>query len=84
MPVCASWSDITLSTQLLLLVFGRRSRAPTCSLVCARWSGLLAVAAQRAFAASLLELPPASASELGERPEPELHELLAEARWDHA
>ena len=48
----------------------------------ARWSGLLAVAAQRAFAASLLELPPAA--ELGEGPEPELHELLAEARWDAA
>ena len=48
----------------------------------ARWSGLLAVAAQRAFAASLLELPPAA--ELGEGPEPELHELLAETRWDHA
>ncbi|OLP83702.1 hypothetical protein AK812_SmicGene35526 [Symbiodinium microadriaticum] len=45
----------------------------------ARWSGLLAVAAQRAFAASLLELPPAA--ELGEGPEPELHELLAETRW---
>ena len=48
----------------------------------ARWSGLLAVAAQRAFAASLFELPPAA--ELGEGPEPELHELLAEARWDAA
>ena len=48
----------------------------------ARWSGLLAVAAQRAFAASLLELPPAA--ELGEGPEPELHELLVETRWDHA
>ena len=44
----------------------------------ARWSGLLAVAAQRAFAASLLELPPAA--DLGDGPGPELHELLAEAR----
>ena len=47
----------------------------------ARWSGLLmllAVAAQRAFAASLLELR--RAAELGEGPEPELHELLAETR----
>ena len=43
---------------------------------------LLAVAAQRAFAASLLELRPAA--ELGEGPEPELHELLAETRWDAA
>ena len=32
---CHTWL-ITLSTQLLVLVFGRRSRAPTCSLVCAR------------------------------------------------
>ena len=30
----------------------------------------------------LLELPPAA--ELGKGSEPELHELLAEARWDHA
>ena len=37
----------------------------------ARWSGLLAVAAQRAYAATLLELPPAA-----ER------EVLAGARWD--
>ena len=42
----------------------------------ARWSGLLAVAEQRSFAASLLELPPAT----GDAPGPELHELLAEAR----
>ena len=48
----------------------------------ARWSGLLAVAAQRALAASLLELPPTA--ELGEGPEPELHEVLADARWDVA
>ena len=44
-----------------------------------RWSSLLAVAAQRAFAASLLELPLA-----GERnvagDEPELHEVLADVR----
>ena len=47
-----------------------------------RWSGLLAVAAQRAFAASLLELP--TAAELGDGPEPDLPELLADARWDSA
>ena len=46
----------------------------------ARWSGLLAVASQRAFAASLLELPPAA--ELGEGPLPELHEVLADSRGD--
>ncbi|OLQ08844.1 hypothetical protein AK812_SmicGene7597 [Symbiodinium microadriaticum] len=39
----------------------------------ARWSGLLAVAAQRAYAATLLELPPAA--ELGEGPMPDLHEV---------
>ena len=44
----------------------------------ARWSGLLAVAAQRAYAATLLELPPAA--ELGEGPMPDLHEVLADAR----
>ncbi|OLP92634.1 hypothetical protein AK812_SmicGene25513 [Symbiodinium microadriaticum] len=38
------------------------------------------VAAQRAFAASLLELPPAA--DLGDGPGPELHELLAEV-WLH-
>eukprot|EP00439_Symbiodinium_sp_Y106_P043344 s3708_g5.t1 len=46
----------------------------------ARWSGMLAVAAQRAYAATLLELPPAA--ELGEGPMPDLHEVLADARWD--
>ncbi|OLP78998.1 hypothetical protein AK812_SmicGene40774 [Symbiodinium microadriaticum] len=44
-------------------------------------SPLLAVAAERTFAASFLDLPPAA--ELGECPEPQLHELFAEARWDH-
>ena len=45
-----------------------------------RWSGILSVAAQRAFAASLLELP--AATELGAAGDPPaLHELLADARW---
>ena len=45
-----------------------------------RWSGILSVAAQRAFAALLLELPPAA--ELGAAGDPPaLHELLADARW---
>ena len=39
----------------------------------------LAVAAQRAYAASLLKLPPAA--ELSEGTEPDLHEVLADARW---
>ena len=46
----------------------------------ARWSGMLAVAAQRSYAATLLELPPAA--ELGEGPMPDLHEVLADAHWD--
>eukprot|EP00439_Symbiodinium_sp_Y106_P075626 s1173_g15.t1 len=45
-----------------------------------RWSGLLAVASQRAYAASLLELPPAA--ELGEGPLPELHDVLADSQSD--
>ena len=42
-------------------------------------SGILAVAAQRAFAASLLELPPGGECSAG-GPEPALHELLADAQ----
>ena len=45
-----------------------------------RWGGILSVAAQRSFAASLLELP--AAAELGAAGDPHaLHELLADARW---
>ena len=44
-----------------------------------RWSGMLAVAAMRAYAAFLLELPPAGeACVAGEAPE--LHEILADVR----
>ena len=46
----------------------------------ARWSGLLAVAAQRAIAASLLELPLAGECNLA-GDAPELHEVLADVRW---
>ena len=46
-----------------------------------RWSSLLAVVAQRALAASLLELPLARASAMSlHGDEPELHEVLARAR----
>ncbi|CAE7481244.1 unnamed protein product, partial [Symbiodinium necroappetens] len=46
----------------------------------ARWSGLLAVAAQRAIAESLLELRLAGECDVaGEAPE--LHEVLADVRW---
>ena len=46
----------------------------------ARWSGLLALAAQRAIAASLLELPLAGECNLA-GDAPELHEVLADVRW---
>ena len=46
----------------------------------ARWSGLLAVAAHSAFAASLLELPLAGQCNVGGEA-PELHEVLADVRW---
>ena len=47
----------------------------------ARWAALLAVAAQHAFASSLLELPLAGESN-GDDAAPELHEVLADGRWD--
>ena len=46
----------------------------------ARWSGLLAVTAHSAFAASLLELPLAGECNVGGEV-PELHEVLADVRW---
>ena len=46
-----------------------------------RWTGMLAIAAQRAFAHSLLELPPASVdANASSGTEPPLGDLLAEAR----
>ena len=44
-----------------------------------RWSGLLAVAAMRAYAASLLELPPGG-DICDEGAAPDLYEILAEVR----
>ena len=44
-----------------------------------RWSGMLAVAAMRAYAASLLELPPAGEACVASEA-PELHEILADVR----
>ena len=55
----------------------RPSRPATITAWVACWSALLAVAAQRALAASLLELPPAEG--LGDGPVPDLHEVLADA-----
>eukprot|EP00439_Symbiodinium_sp_Y106_P066192 s3299_g10.t1 len=46
----------------------------------ARWSGLLAVAAQRAVAASLLELPLAGECNVAGKA-PELHEVLTDVQW---
>ena len=45
----------------------------------ARWAALLAVASRRAYASSLLELPPAAELH-GEQAAPSLHELLADGR----
>ena len=76
----------TEAVQFLRLLAGHRAasvpahlRSAAVASWVARWSGLLAVAAQRAYAATLLELPPAA--ELGEGPMPTLHEVLADARW---
>lgn len=45
-----------------------------------RWSGLAAVAAHRAFAASFLE-PPSGGHEYMDGEEPAVHDVLADARW---
>ncbi len=74
------------ATWLRLLARHRASAAPAAmqpaarSAWVARWSGLLAVAAQSAFAASLLKLPPAGECNVGGEA-PELHEVLADVRW---
>ena len=64
---------------LRLLAIYKAATVPTAAWV-ARWSGLFAVAAQRAYAACLLELPPAATLCNGRVPE--LHEVLGDARWD--
>ena len=48
-----------------------------------RWSGLLSVAAQNAFAASLLEVPLQSVFGV-DGPVPDLGDTLADARWQEA
>ena len=74
------------ATFIRLLARARAAEVPTSLRAAARaawvvrWRGILAVAAQRAFAASLLELPPGGECSAG-GPEPALHELLADARW---
>ena len=72
-----------------LLARARAAAAPAALRVTARgawvqrWSGILSVAAQRAFATSLLELPLHGECQ-GGSPEPELHEVLADSRWTAA
>ena len=72
-----------------LLARARAAAAPAALRVTARgawvqrWSGILFVAAQRAFATSLLELPLHGECQ-GGSPEPELHEVLADSRWTAA
>ena len=56
-----------------------RLRAATRQAACHRWAGIMAVAAHRALAFSLLELPPAMADEC-DGAMPPLAELLADAR----
>ena len=69
---CLAWAKARSAPALL-----RRSVAAAWS---SRWSGLLAVAAQRAFAASLLELPLHGLA-CADGAEPALSDLLAEARF---
>ena len=74
------------ATWLRLLARHRASAAPAAtrpaaqSAWVARWSGLLAVTAQNAFAASLLELPLAGERNVGGMT-PDLRDVLADDRW---
>ena len=80
------WFGAEAATWLRMLAGQRASdvqaamRAGARATWVARWSGLLAVAAQRAVAASLLELPLAGECNVaGEALE--LREVLADVRW---
>ncbi len=55
-------------------------RASVAAAWCSRWSGMLTVAAQRSFAASLLELPLQGLT-CADGAGPELSDLLAEERF---
>ena len=94
-PVAAAWWSLVLKPEAgsvpklprgYACLRARASAAPAAmqsaarSVWVARWSGLLAVAAHSAFAASLLELPLAGECNL-EGEAPELHEVLADVRW---
>ena len=67
-----AWAKARSSPELI--------RSSVAAAWCARWSGLLAVAAQRAFAASLLELPMHEQMCI-DGAEPALSDLLAETRF---
>ena len=89
MEVGGRWAPEAATTFIRLLARARAAEVPASFRTAARaawvvrWSGILAVAAQRAFAASLLELPPGGECSAG-GPEPALHEILADARWQAA
>ena len=86
MEVGGRWGDEAVSF-LRLLARARARDAPAQDRAAAqvawavRWSALLAVASQRAFAASLLELPLAGECNAAGAP-PAKYELLADSRWD--
>ena len=79
------WSDESLDFVRRLARAKARSqpdwlRASAAQAYAHRWSGMLAVAAQRAFAASLLELPLANES-CWDGEAPACHDVVADARW---
>ena len=79
------WSDEALDFVRRLARAKARSqpewlRASAAQAYAHRWSGMLAVAAQRAFAASLLELPLANEN-CWDGEAPACHDVVAGARW---
>ncbi|CAK0830298.1 unnamed protein product [Prorocentrum cordatum] len=84
LEVGGKWSEEALTFVGLLARARARSapqrlRASARAAYLHRWTGLVAVAAQRAFAATLLELPPHTLAVDGD--EPHLADLLADARY---
>ncbi|CAK0791015.1 unnamed protein product, partial [Prorocentrum cordatum] len=84
LEVGGRWSEEALTFVRLLARTRARSapqrlRASARAAYLHRWTGLAAVAAQRAFAATLLELPPHALAVDGD--EPHLADLLADARY---
>ena len=87
LEVGGRWSEEARSFLRLLAQARARSaldilRRGTQQAFLSRWSALLSVAAQRAFALSLLELPHTWAIADGEPPD--LGNVLADARWEEA